>query len=249
MALKAVLEALDDLPEAVREFYKEQDGVYVLDLGDSLQEHPGAKALKNALDAERDKRRKAIEDRDRYKEKAESVPDDFDPDEYERLKVNGEGGEDVQKKVEEARERERKRHEKTIEKLTAERDELSQKYQGTRIETSLKDTLNEVNVAPHLRRAAEKLWASETQLDEDGNVVTKDGTPLKDAIKEWSETDEGSYFVAAPNNSGGGAHGGRAGGASKNNPWAKDNINLTEQMRIQNTDPERANRLKAEAGA
>lgn len=248
MALKAVLESLDEQPEAIREFYKEQDGIYILDLDDSIREHPGTKELKNALDGEREKRKKAIQERDEYKANLDKIPDDFDPDEYERLKANGEGGEDIQKKVEEARERERKRHEKTIERLQQENEDLSTKYRSTRVETALKDTLKEANIASHLRRAAEKLWASETQIDEDGNVVTGDGTPIRDAVKEWADSDEGKHFVAAPSNTGGGAHGGRANGASKDNPWGKETQNLTEQMRISKADPERAARLKAEAG-
>lgn len=249
MALKAVLESLEDQPEAIREYYKEQDGIYVLDLDDSIQEHPGAKSLKNALDAERDKRKQAIKDRDEYKQKADKFPDDFDPDEYERLKANGDGGEDVQKKVEEARERERKRHEKTIEQLKAERDDLSEKYTGTKKNVGLKESLTEVNVASHLREYAEEYWSNRAVIDEDGNLVTKDGTPLHEAIKEWAESEKGSHFIAAPSNGGGGAPGGRNGSATKDNPWSTDGRNLSEQMRLQNTDPERAKRLKAEAGA
>lgn len=249
MALKAILDSLDNVDESLKELYEEKDGKFVLKI-DGVREHPEVTALKNAYDAEKDKRAKAAEERDELKKKVEQIPDDFDPDEYEKLKAHGAPDEDVQKKVEDARERERKRHEKTIEKLTAERDELAQKYTGTRTEVALEKALSEVNVAPHLRRAAERLWTPDTQIDEDGNVVTKDGTPLTDAIKDWAQGDEGSYFIAAPGNGGGGAPGGRNGsGGGKNNPWSKEGYNLTEQMRIANTEPERAKRLKAEAGA
>lgn len=39
--------------------------------------------------------------------------------------------------------------------------------------------------------------------------------PLADAIKEWAGTDIGKRFVAAPNNSGGGATGGKGGESGK----------------------------------
>ena len=249
MALKAVVDNLDDVPEALREHYKQTDNGYELDVGDSIKEHSGAASLKSALEGEREKRRKAIEERDRYKATADQLPDDFDPDEYERLKANGDGGNDVQKKVEEARERERKKWERELTQVKEERDKLSQDYTATRTEVSLKDALNSIEVAPHLRRAAERLWSQDTTLDEDGNVVTKDGTPVGDAIKQWAESDEGKHFIAAPGNSGGGAGGGRGTGANtKDNPWSKESQNLTEQMRIQRADPEKAKRLKAEAG-
>jgi len=250
MALKAVVENLDDVPEALREHYKQTDNGYELDVGDSIKEHSGAASLKSALEGEREKRRKAIEERDKYKATADQLPEDFDPEEYERLKANGDGGNDVQKKVEEARERERKRHEKKIEELTKERDDLHQKYTGTKRDIGLKDSLNEVGVASHLREYAEEYWSNRSQLDEEGNLVTKDGTPLNDAIKEWAESDKGKHFIAAPGNSGGGAGGGRGTGANtKDNPWSKESQNLTEQMRIQRADPEKAKRLKAEAGS
>lgn len=250
MALKAIVDSLDNVEEAAQPFYKEQDGKYVLDVDETVKEHPQVSALQNAYKQEQDKRRKAADERDELKKKLDQFPEDFDPDEFERLKASGDPNEDVQKRVEEARERERKRHEKTIEKLTAERDDLAQRYHGTRVESALKDTLNEVNVSPHLRRAAERLWSADVQLDDEGNVVTKDGTPIGDAVKEWSESDEGKHFIAAAGNGGGGAPGGRnSGGGGKDNPWSKEGFNLTEQMRIANTEPERAKRLKAEAGA
>jgi len=248
MALAAIMDSLDNVEESVQQYYKQDGDKYVLQI-DGVREHPEVTALKNAYDAEKQKRSDAAKERDKFKEIADKIPEDFDADEYERLKANGDGGEDVQKKVEEARERERKRHEKKIEQLTQERDDLAHKYTGTRTEVALEKALSEVNVAPHLRRAAERLWSPDTQIDEDGNVVTKDGTPLSDAIKEWSQGDEGSYFIAAPGNGGGGAPGGRNGsGGGKTNPWSKEGFNLSEQGRITNSDPERAKRLKAEAG-
>lgn len=248
MALKAIVDSLDNVEEAVQAYYKEQDGKYVLDLDDSVKQHPEVSALHNAYEKEQEKRKKLSKERDEMQEKLNQLPDDFDPDEYERLKANGEGGEDIQKKVEEARERERKRHEKTIEQLKAERDDLSQKYTGTKKNIGLKESLNEVNVAPHLREYAEEYWNNRAQIDDEGNLVTKDGTPLNEAIKEWAESEKGSYFIAAPGNGGGGAPGGRAGGTTKDNPWSKEGQNLTEQMRIKNSDPERAKRLMSEAG-
>jgi hypothetical protein len=51
---------------------------------------------------------------------------------------------------------------------------------------------------------------------------------------------------AAGNASGGGASGARANGSLRN-PFRRETWNLTEQMRIQKTDPSLAARLKAAA--
>lgn len=61
MALKAILTADEhgELPEAQRALYSEnEDGGLVLDV-DGVEAHPGARALKSALDAERASRRRA----------------------------------------------------------------------------------------------------------------------------------------------------------------------------------------------
>ncbi len=57
MALQAIVEDLDAVPEALREHYSEIDDAFVLDL-EGVQNHPATRALKNAKDREADERRK-----------------------------------------------------------------------------------------------------------------------------------------------------------------------------------------------
>lgn len=58
MALRAILESLDDLDESLHEHYTQaEDGTFVLDLGETFRDHPGAHGLKSALDKERDTRK------------------------------------------------------------------------------------------------------------------------------------------------------------------------------------------------
>jgi len=49
MALKAILDSLDDVPEEQHGLYTETDGKFILDL-DGLEDHPEAAALKSALE-------------------------------------------------------------------------------------------------------------------------------------------------------------------------------------------------------
>jgi len=64
----------------------------------------------------------------------------------------------------------------------------------------------------HLK-AAKALLSGQVQIvaDGDSKVVKVGDKALADYIGEWAKGDEGKFFVAAPNNTGGGANG--AGGA------------------------------------
>lgn len=59
MPLKAIIETIDDVAAALRPLYRAGEGAgFVLDI-EGLEDHPAARALKNALEAERDGRRRA----------------------------------------------------------------------------------------------------------------------------------------------------------------------------------------------
>lgn len=212
--LKLLVESEEDIPAGLSEYYEEQDdGTYRLNVEGAKSEGDVAR-VKEALEKERKQRRDAERRAKEAEEKIEALPDDFDVDEYERLKAAG-GDTDVQAKIEEARERERKRHEKVLEQIRRERDEAVTANRTLTTRQALKEGLDGINVAPKLRRAAERVWLSDIEIDDDGNAVTKDGTPLSDALRDWAESEEGSYFIAAPPNGGGGAAGGRGGSGKK----------------------------------
>ena len=61
MALKAVLQTLDQVPEALRAHYQARDGVFVLSI-DGIDDHPGVGELKRALDRQKADRAKAQDD-------------------------------------------------------------------------------------------------------------------------------------------------------------------------------------------
>jgi hypothetical protein len=79
--------------------------------------------------------------------------------------------------------------------------------------------------------------------------VGKDGvTPVSWA--EWIDTQVSEAPLLFESNAGGGAAGnrsGRAGNRSVRNPIRKESWNLTEQMKLQKSDPMLAARLKAAA--
>lgn len=91
--------------------------------------------------------------------------------------------------------------------------------------------------------------------NEQGNPewVTKGGKAVAATIddlvaKMKEDADYGAAFEGT-GHSGSGARNQRGGSHNGKNPWAKDSINFTEQMRLEKTNPNLAASLKAQAGA
>jgi hypothetical protein len=79
------------------------------------------------------------------------------------------------------------------------------------IDNGLTDELVKAGVAPPLMNAAKAMFANQAQIVADGETrMAKIGDKsLAEHIKEWTASDEGKHFVAAPVNSGGGSQGGK----------------------------------------
>ena len=90
-----------------------------------------------------------------------------------------------------------------------------------------------------------------TAFESDGQKVRpgKDGvSPM--TLDEWLDTQVSEAPHLFESNAGGGAAGNGSGGAGNRavtNPFRKESFNLTEQMKLQRTDPQLAARLKATA--
>lgn len=141
------------------------------------------------------------------------------------------------------------RHAAEVKTLTERAEKAEAQVRNLVIRNTLAAALDEVRVKPELKKAATALLKGEgIELEEgdDGELeALKDGLPLAQAIKLWSESDEGKAFVL-DGNLGGGAHGG--GKSSGKNPWKAGQINRTEQDALEAKNPGLAARLKAEAG-
>lgn len=98
------------------------------------------------------------------------------------------------------------------------------------VDNGLTDALAKAGVTnPVHLKAAKALLASQVQVVPDGDKkVAKVGDKaLADFIGEWAKGDEGKFFVAAPQNTGGGANGGAGGG--KNQPTELSKIEPTDK--------------------
>ncbi|MFA5323524.1 MAG: hypothetical protein WC373_12710 [Smithella sp.] len=78
------------------------------------------------------------------------------------------------------------------------------------IENGLNETLIKAGVKPEMTKAVKALLAGQVTLKVEGDKRTPviGDKSLGDFVGEWAKSDEGKHFVAAPNNGGGGAHGG-----------------------------------------
>jgi len=86
------------------------------------------------------------------------------------------------------------------------------------VDNGLSEAILKAGVKPEMSKAVKALLSGQVILKNEGDkrIAMIGDKPLSDAVDEWSKSDEGKFFVAAPNNAGGGAQGGGDGkGAQK----------------------------------
>lgn len=275
-ALKTVLENLDDLPDALKEFYREdKDKGFVLDL-EEFDSHPSVLGLKNTVAGLRSDRKKQGDELKLLRERLAVVPEDFNADQYAELKAKLEEYEADPSKNKTA-------DDKANKELVAARKMLEQKIASMEktfaaelekqkaitakkdafIQNLLKDeqltkSLIENNVDKSFLRAAHALIKPLIKIKEtdDGGYEPYIETDIAASdiptfVRDWVASDEGKPFVPQ-------AKGGDAGGSSKSagrqfngdNPWDKKagTWNVTKQMQIIKADRSRAEKLARAAG-
>lgn len=132
-------------------------------------------------------------------------------------------------------------------KLKSDADGFKAKYEALVSDRALTDALVAAKIDDTYKPAVRAL------LKEKGVSITKDGEaqiegqPVADYVKAWAESDAGKPFILS-GNSGGGANGGGSKSTGEMNPWKTDNLNRTLQAEILRTDPDKAARLRKEAG-
>ena len=223
MALKAFVESLDGIDENLHEHYVEKDGGYYLNLED-FGKHPGAVTLKTTLNkVNRDKEALASKVAE-LESKVENLPEDFDPDEWARLKA-GDGG-----KPDEAIQALKDQHARAIEALKA---KYSKDLAEREAAVAERDRFIDTTIRnDELRRALREVGVDmdqheEVLLDHLGKQVkvqrTDDGkrmaivetdlgeVPVSDFIKEWAVTKGKAYLGKAPPMDANGNNGARGG--------------------------------------
>ena len=187
MALKALLETLDGVDDAVKPFYAERDGKFVLDV-DGVDDHPDVANLKNAYQRTKD-------DREKAKSEAASLKAQI-----EELKKGAPDTAATQAKIAQLQEQ--------LDTANAQIVDWKTKYTGVTRDQALTAALQTAGITnPTFLKAAQAMLAGSVKLGEDGTafVETSMGPKmLGDYVKGWAAQD-GKDFVTPPK--GGGAGG------------------------------------------
>src|SRR5690348_11973546 len=255
MALKYKIKSKDEVPAEMQSLYVERDGGWVLDAD-------GA-ADKAKLDEFRSTNVTLMKERDELKTRFEGI----DPDEVRKVAQEKKALEEQQRlkagefdKVLEARLKTAKTEwDRQFSTVSAERDALNARLTSIQIDqavvmeatrrglraTALPD------ITARARTTFKLVNGVPQAFEADGQTVRagKDGvTPM--TLAEWVDMQVSDAPHLFESNAGGGAAGNGSGGVgnrSVKNPFRKETWNLTEQMKLQKTDPALAARLKASA--
>lgn len=264
MAMKAVLENLDDLDESLHEHYKldEKTKKYVLDITD-FDSAPRVRALKEEAGQHRIKAREVKTQLDTYAALGTLEEVQQRLDEVETLREAANGKLDPAK-IDALVDAKLKTKIAPVER---ERDQFKTKV--AELETVVNDFKQKDayrTVSDHVREAIKKsagfvgsaeddaLVFAERHLarNEDGEVVTKDGiagvTPgVSAAVWLQEMQSKKPHWWGATG--GGGALGNKGGGgAGGKNPFTFENWNVTEQGQLVNSDRKKAEQLAKSAG-
>jgi hypothetical protein len=243
------------VPAEQSALYVERDGAWFLD-ADGVVE-------KSKLDEFRTTNVTLLKERDDLKKRFEGI----DPNEFRQLADDKRKLEEAQQvkagevdKVIEARlKTARAEWEKQFAAVSTERDTLHGRLTAIQIDQAVVTEATKRGLRPTAipdvtsrARTNFKLVNGVPQAFEaDGQTARmgKDGiTPM--TLAEWVDALVSDAPHLFESNAGGGAAGNGSGGAgnrSVNNPFRKETWNLTEQMKLQKTDPALAKRLKAAA--
>jgi hypothetical protein len=255
MSLRFKLKSKEEIPAGLESHYVERDGGWILDAD-------GA-ADKSKLDEFRNSNVALLKERDDLKKRFEGI----DPDEFHRLAEEKRKLEEAQqvkagevdKVIETRLKTARADWEKQFNAVTSERDALNARLTTIQIDQAVVGEATKRGLRPtaipditsRARMTFRLVNGVPQAFEADGQTVRmgKDGvTPM--TLAEWIDAQVSDAPHLFESNAGGGAAGNGSGGVgnrSVKNPFRKETWNLTEQMKLQKSDPQLAARLKAAA--
>lgn len=207
MALKSVLESVDDLPDDIKKEYVQRGDVFVLDIED-FGKHPGAVKLKTTLDTLDTKKKTAETELTTLKEKYSFVPEDFDADKFNDLlkgKTPNADVETLKQSHTAAVNALKEQHKQELQQAQGTIVQLSSAMENDRVERDLRGSLLEVGVDPDLldgALAVVKPMAKTTKAEDGritGVVIDTDlgEIAINDFAKEWAGTKGKAYLGKA----------------------------------------------------
>ena len=258
MPLKYKYTSKQEIPAEHQSLYVERDGAFYLD-AEGVTDKAKADEMRN----HNIELRKQIEERDaRF--------NGIDPDEHRRLveekrklelQAQGHKPEEIEKLVTDRLKGLKSDWDKQQAAVANERDALLGRLSAIQIDQGIITVATKRGLRPtaipditaRARTVFKLVNGAPQAFEADGKTVRygKDGiTPM--TLEEWVDAQVSDAPHLFESNAGGGAASNGAGGAagsqrSVKNPFRKDSWNLTEQMKLQKTDPALAARLKAAA--
>lgn len=242
MALKYKIDKREEIPAELQSLYLERDGAFFLDAEGVVE--------KAKLDEFRSTNVTLVKERDELKKRFEGI----DPDEVRKLM------EEKRKLELQAQGHKPEEIDKQLESLSGERDALNSRLTAIQIDqgvitaatkrglrpTAIPDITSRARVVFKLVNGVPRAFEA------DGTTVRygRDGvSPM--TVDEWVDAQVSDAPHLFESNAGGGAAGNASGGGAGvrtvKNPFRKESWNLTEQMKLQKSDPQLAARLKAAA--
>jgi len=254
MALKFKFKSREEIPAELVNLYVEREGAFVLDAEGVVEKTKADEMRNHNIDL-----RKQLEESSRTateqlkqvqaeKERLELLAQGHKPEELDRLvgeRIKGLKAD----------------WDKQLSTVTGERDSLTSRLTAIQIDQGVLTVATKRGLRPtaipditaRARVVFKLVNGAPRAFENDGTTLRygKDGvSPM--TLEEWVDAQVADAPHLFESNAGGGAAGNSAGGAagsqrSVKNPFRKDTWNLTEQMKLQKTDPGLAARLKAAA--
>ncbi len=258
MALKAILDSVDDLPDDVKKEYSEHEGKFVLQV-DGMKSQSDFDKLSTTL-------RKVTKEHGDLKKRIEPLGDRKIEDVITSLDRIPELEEAAKGKLDEAGiekvvegrikaklgpvERERD----TLKGQLADKDKQIEDYTAKERRAAIHDAVRKAattaKVLPEAIEDALLLAERVFELNEDGKVIAKDNVGVTPGIvpTDWfTDLQKTRPHWWGPS-AGGGAGGNRGGGAGGDNPWTDAHWNRTKQGDIYKADKARAEQMAKAAG-
>jgi len=265
MALKFKFKTREEIPAEQVSLYTERDGAWVLDV-DGAIEMARLEELRHSNAA-------LARERDELKTRFDGI----DPEQFRTLLAEKQKADEAallngtplpsaeREKVEKVLESRIKGLKADLEKqvvtLTSERDALTSRLMAIQIDQGVITAATRrglrstalTDISARARAVFRLVNGVPAAFESDGKSVRygRDGlTPM--TLEEWVDTQVTDAPHLFESNAGGGAAGNAAGGSGRphglaKNPFQRETWNLTEQMRLQKSDPNLAARLKAAA--
>ena len=258
MALKFKFKSRDEIPAELANLYVEREGAFVLDAEGVIEKSKADEMRNHNIDL-----RKQLEDLNARFDGIDPVEVKKLAEEKRKLELLAQGHkpEELDRLVGERIKGLKADWDKQLSTVTTERDSLTSRLTAIQIDQGVLTVATKRGLRPtaipditaRARVVFKLVNGAPRAFEADGTTLRygKDGvSPM--TLEEWVDAQVSDAPHLFESNAGGGAAsngGGAAAGSQRSvkNPFRKESWNLTEQMKLQKSDPGLAARLKAAA--